>query len=125
MNVHLDTHVALWIAAGDAKRLRPVASKLRRARLVVSPVVVVEMEVLREIGRIRSPVEDILTILREDHGVADASGSIADIAGAARPLGWTRDPFDRFIVAHAVADHATLLTADVTILEHCASARWA
>lgn len=101
-----------------------MASKLRRARLLVSPVVVVEMEILREIGRIRSPVDEILTILREDHGVVDASGTIADIAGAARALGWTRDPFDRFIVAHAIASQATLLTADVTILEHCASARW-
>ena len=121
MNAHLDTHVALWMAAGDAKRLRPVASKLRRARLLVSPVVVVEMEILHEIGRIRSPVDEILTILREDHGVVDASGTIADIA---RALGWTGDPFDRFIVAHAIASQATLLTADVTILEHCACARW-
>ncbi len=124
MNTHLDTHVALWMAAGDSKRLKPVASKLRRARLFLSPVVVLELEILCEIGRIRSPVSEVLTILREDHGVADAGGTIGALASVARGLGWTRDPFDRLIAAHAMLDQATLLTADRTILEHCSAARW-
>jgi PIN domain nuclease of toxin-antitoxin system len=31
---------------------------------------------------------------------------------------WTRDPFDRLIVAHAKAAHAPLLTVDQTITKH-------
>jgi PIN domain nuclease of toxin-antitoxin system len=124
VNVHLDTHVALWIAAGERRRLLPVQKRLRRASLFLSPVVIVEMEVLREIGRIRSHVVEVLDILTNDHGVEEAGCDLREIGGYARLLGWTRDPFDRFIVAHAQASRATLLTADETILEHFGDARW-
>lgn len=82
------------------------------------------MEVLREIGRIRHPVADVMEILTEDHGIEEAPGELREIAENARRLAWTRDPFDRFIVAHAQANRATLLTADETIREHFSDARW-
>ena len=43
---------------------------------------------------------------------------------AAASLGWTRDPFDRMIAAHAIVADAPLLTADRTILEHLPLATW-
>lgn len=122
--MHLDTHVALWLAAGDKKRLRPAQARLRRGSLFVSPMSVVEMEVLREIGRIRASVADVLEILSEDHGVEEALGDIRQLGSHARLLGWTRDPFDRLIVAHAQANGALLLTADETIRRHFPDARW-
>lgn len=82
------------------------------------------MEVLREIGRIRGPVADIMAILGEDHGVEEAGGDLREIGLHARLLGWTRDPFDRLIVGHALAANATLLTADETILQNCSHALW-
>jgi PIN domain nuclease of toxin-antitoxin system len=124
LSVHLDTHVAVWLAAGEARRLRPVRALLRRSPLFLSPIVLVEMEVLREIGRIRKPVADVLEVLTDDHGVMEASGDVHEIGHHARQLSWTRDPFDRLIVAHALAARATLLTADETIREHCRQARW-
>lgn len=123
MTLHLDTHVAVWLAAGDVRRLRPIASRLRRGPLYVSPVVVLEMELLREIGRIREPVDEVLDVLAE-HGVAVAPGDLGDVGEEARTLSWTRDPFDRLIVAHASASRATLLTADETIQKNFARARW-
>ncbi len=124
MNAHLDTHVALWMVAGEKRRLRPARSLLGRATLFLSPFAVVEMEVLHEIGRLREPAAAVLDILREDHGVTEARGDLGEIASRARRLGWTRDPFDRFIVAHALSGGAILVTADEAIREHCAQARW-
>ncbi len=124
MKLHLDTHAALWMVSGDRRRLRPVAGRLKRSDLFLSPIALIEMEFLREIGRLRAVVTDIWAILAEDHGVAEAPGRIHDLARQARPLAWTRDPFDRLIVAHALAHDAQLLTADETILEHCADACW-
>lgn len=124
MNVHIDTHVAVWLAAGEKRRLRPVQAHLRRSTSFISPVVVLEMEVLCEIGRIRSPVDDVLEILRDDHGIEEAAGDLRTVVQQARLLGWTKDPFDRFIVAHALANGALLLTADETIRRHCTQARW-
>jgi hypothetical protein len=47
--------MAVWLAAGEKRRMRPVQAHLRRSTLDMSPVVLLEMEVLREIGRIRAP----------------------------------------------------------------------
>ncbi len=40
------------------------------------------------------------------------------------PLDWTRDPFRPPDRSHRLADGATLLSADQTILAHVAAARW-
>jgi PIN domain nuclease of toxin-antitoxin system len=124
VNLHLDTHVAVWLAVGDKKRLRGAAKLLSRGDLFVSPFVAVEIEVLREIGRIRQPASMVLDFLRTECDVQEATGDLAAIGRWAQTLGWTRDPFDRFIVAHALAARAVLVTADQMIREHCAQARW-
>jgi PIN domain nuclease of toxin-antitoxin system len=46
------------------------------------------------------------------------------VTAIAATLGWTRDPFDRVIVAHALADDLPLLTRDERIRRHCPLARW-
>lgn len=90
----------------------------------MSPVVLLEMEVLCEIGRIRAPVADVVELLKEDYGVLEAAGDFRAVVEQARALGWTRDLFDRLIVAHALSSGALLLTADDTIRKHCTQARW-
>ncbi len=112
------------MVTGEKRRLRSVHRQLQRGPLFISPHVIVEMEVLREIGRIREPVDSILDILANDYGVEEADGDVRDIGRCARLLAWTRDPFDRMIVAHALSDRAVLLTADQTIRTHCSQARW-
>jgi PIN domain nuclease of toxin-antitoxin system len=124
VSTHLDTHVALWMVAGERRRLRPVERELRKGPLFISSFVIVEMEFLREIGRVRAPVDEVLEILFDDHGVEEAKGEVREIGQHARALGWTRDPFDRLIVAHALALGCILLTADETIRAHCSRARW-
>lgn len=81
------------------------------------------MELLRDIGRIRDSVDEVLDVLSE-HGVSIAPGDLHEVGDEARTLAWTRDPFDRLIVAHAAASRAKLLTADETIREHFPHARW-
>jgi PIN domain nuclease of toxin-antitoxin system len=120
---HLDTHVAVWIAAGDKRRLKSANKRLTKGYLFLSPIVIVEMEVLREIGRLTEPVDRILQVL-EGRGVRREEDFIAEMMTCARALDFTRDPFDRFITAHALASKATLLTADQHLLEACSCARW-
>jgi PIN domain nuclease of toxin-antitoxin system len=120
---HLDTHVALWLAAGDQRKLKPGSKRLQKGHLFISPLVVVEMELLREIGRISEPVDRVLQVL-ESHSVKRVEGGLAEMFACARALDFTRDPFDRLIAAHALASQATLLTADGNLLKHCTCARW-
>lgn len=42
----------------------------------------------------------------------------------ATSLDWTREPFDRIIVAQAIAREASLVTRDQTILANFAGAVW-
>jgi PIN domain nuclease of toxin-antitoxin system len=124
VSYHLDTHVAVWLVAGERRRLKPVERELRKGPLFVSPMAVLELQQLHELGRLRAPAEQVLDILSEDHGVEEAPGDFRDIALRARALSWTRDPFDRLIVAHALDHGSTLLTIDETIRANCPAARW-
>jgi PIN domain nuclease of toxin-antitoxin system len=90
---HLDTHVALWLAAGDKRRLKPVAKRLLTNHLLLSPMVIVETEVLREIGRLAEPAYRILQVL-ERHGVLRESEHFAEMLICTRGLEFTRGPFD-------------------------------
>lgn len=123
--MHLDTHAAIWLYVGDTARF-PVAARRRieSEPLEISPMVGLELTVLHEIGRIAGPAEVVLPALADDFGVSVSLTPFAAVVRAATALTWTRDPFDRLICAHAIADDALLLTRDRLIREHLDRARW-
>ena len=53
-----------------------------------------------------------------------AKTPLVDVVSVASALTWTRDPFDRLIVATAAADSAPLLTRDKLIRRHYRNASW-
>lgn len=122
--IQLDTHVAAWLYAGDERRLRPVWRLLARHPLCVSPIVLLELQYLYEIGRTRMPAAAVSADLQERLGLTVASDPYAAVVGNAIEQTWTRDPFDRLIVGAALTAQAPLLTADQLLLEHCSLARW-
>jgi len=124
--IHLDTHVALWLFDGRLDKLSPTARSLLRAssRPMVSPMVRLELTFLHEIGRTRYPAVEILDALRVEIDLGAAEASFERVAAIASTVSWTRDPFDRMIVAHALADDLPLLTIDSRICENTAIARW-
>lgn len=126
ISLQLDTHVALWLY-DEPSRFIPAAvvEALTGAALAVSPMVVLEMGYLHEIGRIAPGPATILASLAGTVGLAIDPTPFAQIVEVAIGVTWTRDPFDRLIVAQALAAGAQLVTADRRILEHCTSAIWA
>lgn len=122
--VHLDTHVATWLWAGDRRRLRPVWKTLRRSELAISPAAVLELGFLFEIGRIQEPAPRVVEALVGEAGLHVSAAPLSRIVDEALSLAWTRDPFDRLIVANARVEGATLLTRDGAILDSCPWARW-
>jgi PIN domain nuclease of toxin-antitoxin system len=123
--IHLDTHVAVWLRAGDTRRLRPVRGVLKDDEVRMSPFVVLELQALFELGRLRETGRWIAENLAEDHGVLIHDVGLSEAADRALDLSFTRDPFDRLIAAHALAAGASLLTVDETLLAHVSCARWA
>ena len=115
MKLLLDTHVLLW-AAGDPRRL---AAPVRRmiedpeTELLFSVVSLWEIVIKRQQGREDFQVEP--GVLRRgllDNGYAElpVRGPHA-LAVEALPA-IHKDPFDRLLVAQAISEGVTLLTAD-------------
>jgi PIN domain nuclease of toxin-antitoxin system len=123
--IHLDTHVVVWLYAGDLSRFPAGARKrLEHDELRISPLVALELEYLHEIGRIAEGASPVLQDLARMVGLAQDDKSLADVVAAARGLVWTRDPFDRLIVGNAIAAKANLMTKDQTIRKHYRQAVW-
>ncbi len=125
MNVHLDTHVAIWLHRGDADRIgRAALRTLRVHRPVISPMVQAELAILHDLGRLPVPPAQLVNELREQIDLGVSEASFPRVAARFASVTWTRDPFDRMIVAHALCDDVPLLTADRRLLEHCPIAVW-
>lgn len=122
--IHLDTHVVVWLFAGDRERLRPAWEVLEAEDLVISPLVELELQTLFEVRRTTVPGAEVVADLVQRVGLQVSSAPLARVVGLALGASWTRDPFDRLIAASAVADGAPLLTADGTILAHVPTAFW-
>ena len=123
--IHLDTHVVVWLFAGELDRLSKAAcAAIEEEPLAICPIVTLEIEYLYEIGRLERPEEDIIGRLQARIGLRYCSTPWHEVVTQAVPLSWTRDPFDRLIVAAALAEDARLLTKDVVIRQNCARAFW-
>ncbi|MGL1832657.1 type II toxin-antitoxin system VapC family toxin [Rhodocyclaceae bacterium SMB388] len=123
--IHLDTHVVCWLYAGDVERLSVDAhSAIEGGRLGISPMVELELEYLREIGRLLVDPAIVVGSLANELGLAVSQTSFPAVVARAREIDWTRDPFDRLIAAQAQADGARLVTKDKHVRECFAAALW-
>ena len=87
-------------------------------------MVLLELDYLYEVGKLRVPGQDIVNDLLWKIGLTLDAGHFTTIVRNAAALTWTRDPFDRIITAAARTAGAQLLTKDATILAHESSAFW-
>ena len=123
--MHLDTHVVIWLFAGEVARFpEPARERLETQALAVSPMVELELQYLYETERVTEPASVVMQDLERRIGLEVVDASIQDIVERAMTLSWTRDPFDRLIAAHSALDGVPLLTADETILASLPEAVW-
>lgn len=121
----LDTHAAVFLWEGRVEVFGPGArAALEGADLLVSPVTRLELGLLREIGRIAPDPDTIIGGLEADCGVLLTRDTMSDVIRHAMHLAWTRDPFDRLLVATALAHDAQLITRNRLIHEHFEGAVW-
>ena len=120
----LDTHVALWLFAEPYRIPKATQQLIDERELFISPMVRLEMSFLCEIGRVTEDPAGILGVLERDLGVQMETAAWLRASEIASHLGWTRDPFDRLIVAHALAYSAELCSRDRTIRDNYSHASW-
>ncbi len=124
--IYLDTHALAWLYAGQTERIPATARKaVTENELLISPMVLVELQYLVEIGRFTDPVEQVLEILGRDLGLKVCDLPFPQVARRALAQSWTRDPFDRLIVSQAALREAPLVTKDREIHQHYRGALWA
>jgi len=123
---YLDTHIVLWLAAGKVNRLSSKArSLLGRSELLFSAMAYLELEYLHELGRTRFAAPDLFKKVEYETNLRLCDLPFPTIAAAAIDEKWTRDPFDRLIVANAKANgFAWLISADEEIARHYPRTVW-
>ncbi len=123
--VYLDTHVVVWLYAGRTDLIPEAARSLIDGNdLVVCPVVGLELQYLYESAKTTEPAAPVLHALAREIGLRRCDLPFADVVDAALQETWTRDPFDRLVVAQARLRSLPLLTKDRDIRGHYDGALW-
>ena len=123
---YLDTNIAIFLHSGNVTPLTQRATKqIEIADLLVSAMVMLELEMLYEKGTIKYPATQILADLNQQIGLSVCQFPMAVVMSAALGVKWTREPGDRIIVANAIANNeAPLVTSDRRIHERYPNAIW-
>ena len=110
----LDTNALIWLDAGH-QRVRTLLR--RRDPLYVSPASILELQFLCEAGRIRLKGHTMEWVLDDERWSVDDPPATGWFLRAV-DVGWTRDPFDRLLAAHAQLRRWRVATSDANLLEH-------
>ncbi len=126
MTLYLDTQVVVWLAAGEVEKISTAAAaSIQKSDLLISPMVLLELEYLYEIKRLLKPPLALLNQVDTQIGLKVANASFSAVLHTALFETWTHDPFDRLIVAHARTDgHAPLATSDIKIRDNYPRSVW-
>jgi|SRR5271163_1095941 len=123
---YLDTNIAIFLHSGNVTRLTPRATEqIESADLLISGMVMLELEMLYEKGTIKYSASQILSDLNQQIGLSVCQFPMAVVMSAAIRVKWTREPGDRIIVANAIANNeAPLVTSDRRIHDQYPNAIW-
>jgi PIN domain nuclease of toxin-antitoxin system len=123
---YLDTNVVAFLHSGSAARLsRRAIEQIESTDLLVSGMVMLELEMLYEKGTINYTASQILSDLNQQIGVSVCQLPMAAVMNSAIQIKWTREPGDRVIVANAIANNEVpLVTSDRRIHEQYPNAIW-
>jgi PIN domain nuclease of toxin-antitoxin system len=115
----LDTNALIWVDRRH-RRARPLGPYA--GELYVSPASLLELQFLQEAGRIRLRAAGVLAFAEDQEWRVDDPPAASWFEEAC-DVGWTRDPFDRLIVAHAALREWRLATGDEALLARLPASR--
>ena len=118
MRLLLDTHVFLWAVAGSTL-LAPAARRIIESadEVFVSAVSIWEVAIKARLGKIQADPDELAASI-ETSGFIELPVRAAHAAGVARLELHHNDPFDRLLIAQAVAEPLKLLTADAVLAKY-------
>ena len=121
----LDTNAVIWLYQGEIDKFSlDLKVVLESNDLFISPLVKLELQYLYEIKRVKEKAAKVTQVLYETIGLQLHNVPLSVLIEASLVEGWTRDPFDRLITAHARVEDGFLITRDETILKNYTKAIW-
>jgi PIN domain nuclease of toxin-antitoxin system len=122
---YLDTSAVIFLHTGGKKLSQKARLQIDMDDVIVSPVVLLELEMLREKGVLKIGAEAMVGDLAQSIGLSVCQLPMSRIIQHSLSLGWTRDPGDRLIVANAIAaNESPLVSSDRMIKEHYRNTIW-
>ena len=127
MQLLLDTHALLWWLAGDRRLSRAARAAIgnRNSTVLVSAASVWEISTKHRLGKLDASalVGQMGSVLAaQQFGTLDITLDHAERAGALP--GGHKDPFDRMLIAHAQAEHLSLVSNDAVFDSYGVSRLW-
>ena len=107
----LDTHFLIWLVLGS-KRVAEFPWIDRYRPWGVSPVSFLEIQFLAEVGRLSVRNPEFTNAVMNDTRFTVDDIPIMSLVRHALRLDWTRDPFDRLLVANSFARRVAFCTTD-------------
>lgn len=124
-DVYLDTHAVVWLYTNELHKFsKNTLEILEKNILLISPMVKLELEYLYQKGRVNHGAEQVLSFLKYRIGLQVCHKNWLDIINMALTCDFTRDAFDRLIVAHAMLDNSILISKDKKLTEHYQNCVW-
>ncbi len=112
MRLLLDTHVFLWVVAGSRELKAPARRLLDAAdEIHVSAASIWEIAIKARLGRLEADPFAVAALI-EPSGLRALPVTDAHAAGVTRLEPLHGDPFDRLLLAQALAEPLRLITAD-------------
>lgn len=123
--IYLDTHVVAWLYGQGRAALPEAQASIEACNDIrISPMVRLELQYLFEIDRVSQSPLPVLDALEAGLGLTICKAAFPALVREAETHTWTRDPFDRLIVAQASLLDAPLITKDETIHANYTNATW-
>lgn len=123
--IYLDTHVIAWLYAGKVELIpESIQNRISKEELLISPMVSLELQYLFEIGCVSEQGSDVVQDMGKRIGLMICELPFDVVINFAVKQKWTRDPFDRIIVAQASLHSSKLVTKDESMLENYKFALW-
>ncbi len=118
MRLLLDTHIFLW-ALADSTSLKPAARKLIESadEVYVSAASIWEVAIKARLGKIEADPNELVAAIAAS-GFQELPVRAVHAAGVARLALHHSDPFDRLLIAQALAEPLKLLTADAVLAQY-------
>ena len=117
MTCLLDTHFVVWIAS-DSRRLKKYPWLPKYQPWGVSPVSLLEIQFLAELGRGEIDSPRFFQEITADPRFQFDDAPLTALIQKALELSWTHDPFDRLIAAQSLVRRVPLCSVDAVTLDN-------